>query len=933
MSGKSMLIVLAVFLLLANFLLLVYLGVVKFSALARGDDLRELRGTITAETGAGVAGASLGLSGTVHGYSTVSDNQGRFRFVGLAPGRYSLTVAANGFGRLNEQVDLSSQRADSIKIMLKTFTSKKVEVTPTQPGTKTEPDNNLSSIVLAGKDLQALPDDPGGMIEEPLHKACPSCNPDEVALQINGFSDDGSGKPHRASSKAATQMIRIGANATAAEFQEQGRVRVDVTTKPGSEDFHGQAAVRFNDESLNARNAMAPTRAPLQIRNYSGYLTGPVLRNRLDFLAYARRWEQDENAVINATTFNIVSLQPQTFSTTVVTPFRTTNVALRANYLASQKHTLAMEYSYASETARNQGLESGLDLPERAFRRSFRENAIRFSLTSIQSERTINEGRIKLARTNYGTQSLNSDPAILVLDSFNAGGNHTSLFTSNLSHSLQLADNLTRIFDKHTIKLGLRADAIHIKNIDRAGFNGAFIFGTDVNRDAVGAPALSRRGETTLITPLENFRRATLGLSGYGPSQLIIVGADPSVQLTQWQLGGFIQDDWRIAPRLTLSYGLRYDFQTHLADKINFAPRASVAWVPDKAQKSTVRAGAGIFYSTVFSDITLTTARPTEELRIQRPAFFPVIPTTFDEATVVLPTIYTKASGMKAPYSIIATASYERRLPRNLFGSVSYTWQRSLHLIRTRNVTAPGAFAPPNSSTEVNLQYESTGKASRHELMLGLRGNIGSRVTLFSNYALSRTRSDIDDPNAAPANSYDLASDFGYASFDRRHRFYIGGTLSLPRSMSISPSVSLMSGQPFNITTGRDNNGDTIFMDRPAFALPGALHAVATRFGVFNPNPLPGGPVIPRNFARAPGQAIVSMNFSKTFLLDWISRSRAQQSGSRRTYNLVLDANIENVFNRTNLNGFNGVLTSPSFGRANRALNGRRVEFALSFSF
>src|SRR5207253_905345 len=181
------------------------------------------------------------------------------------------------------------------------------------------------------------------------------------------------------------------------------------------------------------------------------------------------------------------------------------------------------------------------------------------------------------------------------------------------------------------------------KNTDRAGFNGTFIFGTDVNRDAVGAPALGNRGAPTLITSLENFRRATLGLRGYGPSQYIIVGADPSVHLAQWQLGWFIQDDWRIAPRLTFSYGLRHDFQTHLADKMNLAPRASVAWIPDKAQKSTVRAGAGVFYSTVFSGITLTTARPTEELRIQRPGFFPVIPTTFDEATVALPTIYTKA--------------------------------------------------------------------------------------------------------------------------------------------------------------------------------------------------------------------------------------------------------------------------------------------------
>ena len=61
----------------------------------------------------------------------------------------------------------------------------------------------------------------------------------------------------------------------------------------------------------------------------------------------------------------------------------------------------------------------------------------------------------------------------------------------------------------------------------------------------------------------------------------------------------------------------------------------------------------------------------------------------------------------------------------------------------------------------------------------------------------------------------------------------------------------------------------------------------------------------------APGQAIVNLNFAKTFFLDWISRSRAQQSGSHRIYSLVFDVNIENLVDRTNLNSFNGVLTSP----------------------
>jgi hypothetical protein len=132
----------------------------------------------------------------------------------------------------------------------------------------------------------------------------------------------------------------------------------------------------------------------------------------------------------------------------------------------------------------------------------------------------------------------------------------------------------------------------------------------------------------------------------------------------------------------------------------------------------------------------------------------------------------------------------------------------------------------------------------------------------------------------------------------------------------IDASMSVASGRPFNITTGRDNNGDTVFVDRPSFAQPGDANAVATAFGLFNPAPQPGDTVIPRNFGRDPVLSTVNVAVTKSI--------------GQRFYFTV---NVENVFNAHRLFASNGVVTSPVFGLPNQALNPRHVEFTIRYSF
>jgi hypothetical protein len=418
-----------------------------------------------------------------------------------------------------------------------------------------------------------------------------------------------------------------------------------------------------------------------------------------------------------------------------------------------------------------------------------------------------------------------------------------------------------------------------------------------------------------------------------------------------------------------------------------------LAWSPGANQRSIIRIGAGLFYSRLDPGITFETIRldgkHQEQITIDRPDFFPNIPGSLASTNSRPPTVRVKSEGMNAPYSIISTMSFERQLPWKLLGStlmssINYTWQRGVHLLRTRNINAPlpGSGQLPFPDQGPILQFESTGKSTRHELRISLNTGFNRKLTFFSNYVLASTRSDTDGAFTAPSSSYDLSSEFGRAGFDQRHTFFIGGSISLPRGFRLSPFINASSGRPFDIRTGRDNNGDTLFTDRPSFANPADPGAVVTRFGTFNPNPRPGEQVIPRNFGDGPGQFNFSLNISKTFGFGPIAApanraasnqqgDRARQSVSpivatrgpgggfqggfgrggqggagrggpgpisigqdaRQRYNLTLSVNIWNLLNHTNLAGFNGVLTSPFFGLANRAMGARRIEASLRFNF
>jgi Carboxypeptidase regulatory-like domain len=866
----------------------------------------ELHGTVTDSTGGVIVAAAVTLrSASGQSWSGTTDGQGRYAFRNLTAGRYTLVVNAPGFVDFTDAVAVQASKASVRNVVLKVSVRVSLEVTESQ-GLSTDPRKNLSAFVLAGRELEGLPDDPALLLLRILEMAGTTGKPGEVAVYVDGFREY-----KRLPPKNTIQMVRINSNPFSAEFSQPSTRRVEITTKPGSDTFHGDVRVQARASATDARSPLAETSQQMRYWNGNGYLQGPIGKS-LGFLVYGGQWKQDDNAFVNATVLDDAIKAVRPFATTVLTPTTVRSAVVKAD-LQVAKQTFNVSFARTTDTRQNQGLASGFDLPDHAYDRSSRDDTIHLWWTSVGRSAT-NDVRVELNRSAAETTARSTTPAVLVLDAFNAGSNQETP-SRNSTRGLQASETLTVQRGRHVLKAGALVELTNQQSTDRSGFAGTFVFGGDVERDATGNPLLNADRLPTAISPIENYRRTLLGLPGYAPSQFSITSGSPDVDVEQWNAGWFLLDDWSASKRVALSFGLRQDLQDNITTRLNLAPRGALSWLIDERGKNAIRLGGGIFYSRVDPGITLYVRKlngiDRRQLVVQRPRFVSV--PALDAATAVQPTIYTKSPDLRMPSSRIASIAYERELPWHLFGVVQYLVARGVDQLRLRAITPPVPGAAPGAPV---LQFESTGRSSQRELMLGLRGYFSRELTLYGNYTFARKYSDTDGPFSAPGDSLNLSNEYGRAADDTPHQFLGGVTAQLPAGILIDSTISVASGRPFNITTGRDDNGDTLFTDRPGFAQPGDAGAIDTPFGRFNPNPQPGDTRIPRNFGRDPWLVNVNLAVSKTIA---------------KYLTVMIDA--ENLLNSSRLFGSNGVVTSPVFGIPRKALNPRRLELTIRVTF
>jgi len=875
-------------------------------------DAAVVTGSITDETGGAVAGVLVILTDERNKkLRAVSNADGAFVFSDVAPGHYDLAASHRGFANVYRAVDVSVGTSLSVEITMRVSLDQRVEVVASLDDFRRASGLSPLGLMLGEQEIGVLPNDPDLMYAVLRELAASTGRVDEVAIYL-----DGQPIAARLPPKEIIQSIRISTNPFASEFAQPAAGLVEIFTKPTVSGFRGEYQGTFNDSSLNARNAFEPHKTASRTHSLGGYLGGPVVPGRWSFLAYGGRWEREDRVVVNTRRVDPATLTPQPFVESVATPNQVSSYSLRMDVMPAMQHVLSVEYGRLGESQRNAGLESGLDLPERGVNRQVRDNTGRLALVSSFQEGFGSELRVSVHQRTSDEAALTAGPAVLVLDTFQAGGNqarlsdHTTTRQASLSHILSYTDSV------QAVRGGLQLDIVDVSNQRASNTAGTFIFGAAV--DPAG---------NVIATPLERYQRTLQRIPGYGPSSFSITRGEPSIDYKDWRASLFVQDDEQRSATVTSSLGLRFDLQKHARRSfLNLAPRAGLAWTPAGNPNHTVRAAGGLFYSVIPPEVITEPLRydglKTVDLIVDNPNFFPTVPSQLG-GTVAIQTVRLDHP-VYAPITSAATASYEWHAARMLTSSVGYTFRRGDRLLRTIDVNTP----TPGTRTLLRpdlgpmLQFDSTGHSMTHELRSTVRYGVAP-ISVFGTYTLRWSRSDTDAVYTVAADAQTLQGEYGRAGDDERHHGVLGTSLSLPHDWSVSALLTVGSGRPFNITTGLDNNGDLLFVDRPAAVAPGALGAIATPFGSFDPYPEPGELLIVRNAGQGPRSFLLNAGVAKTMRFG---------GGATPRY-VIFSASAENLTNYVNFTDFNGVVTSPLFGLPNRALNPLRIELSARFAF
>ncbi|HSK73564.1 MAG TPA: carboxypeptidase regulatory-like domain-containing protein [Pyrinomonadaceae bacterium] len=866
-----------------------------------------LGGQVVDTLGAAVVGATVIVVDANGKERSVTTNQnGEFTMTGLVPGKYIVRVAAENFGLYeNTEVTITAgAREELIPVLTVSGVEEQVEVSVANQ-VNTDPDSNLSATVLKNEDLEALPDDPEELEAALQALAGASAGPTGGQIYIDGFTGG------RIPPREAIREIRINQNPFSAEYDRLGFGRIEILTRPGMDKWRGSAFFNFNDDIFNARNPFADNRADRQTKFYGGNVSGPIVKGKSSFFLDVSNRQIDEGAIINALVldpnFNIVPFREE-----FTRPTRRFSISPRFDYQINTNNTLVARYSFTQSTRENVGI-GDFSLPTRAYETTNTGHDIQLTETMIINPKTINETRFRYENDSSEQVGDNTIPTISVSEAFVGGGAQVG-FGFNRQNNWELQNYTTTSLganNSHAVKFGARVRGITLKNRSESGYGGTFTFTGfasqndpfDINGDG-------------FVSSIEQYRARVMGATEarYNPNQFSITSGNPEASISQYDVGAFITDDWRFSPKLTLSFGLRYENQTNINDNFNFAPRFGFAYSPGaggaRPPKTVFRGGFGIFYNRFGESLVLNAERldgfsqqryiVTNNPGILGQPIFTLdgvanVPTAAQLGTVLpLSSIPQRIDpNLQAPYTIQGAFGVERQLPYNVNLSLFYVASRNLHLLRNRNINAPVCPTPltcPTNQQQVQLlrpdptqgniyQYESSGVFNQQQLIVNFRTFYSPNLSLFGNYRLGWAKSDTDSfggfggfgggAGGFPSYSYDLSGEYGTSAFDIRHNLFLGGNIRLPWAwgISLNPFIIARSGSPFNIVTGRDTNLDSVFTERPTFA---QLNAACVQRGLNNDfcdigNVADPNAIIPRNFGRGPGFFSVNLNISKNF--------------------------------------------------------------------
>jgi hypothetical protein len=810
---------------------------------------------------------------------TTSDATGHYAVTGIAPGSYIVQTNVEGFAPFASPViPLTVGLVKHVDIsMAMVVEQQSVVVTDESPLVSVEASGNANAIILKGKDLDALSDDPDELSNELAALAGPSAGPNGGQIYIDGFS--GGQLPP----KSAIREIRINQNPFSAEFDRLGYGRIEILTKPGTDKLHGQFFLQGNDKAFNTGNPFTKTIPTYYSYQFNGTVSGAISKKASFFVSAEQRNTENVNAWLIPDAVMLENpLQPpdpnnntfvdtQNYGVNLLNRRIRDNASVRIDWQLGAKNTFTVRYGFWSESEHGD-LNSG-SLASASTHESNTDHTVQMSDAIIINDHAVNESRFQYERQNenHYPDLAYPDPAartISVTGDFTGGG-YPGQKSQDHATRLEFQNVTTLSHGTHAIKFGTRMRDTRDANLTNSNFNGSFTFDTAASYEAMANGLAAGTPYNTLVS------------EGYGPTTVSYTSGNQSTLANVFDIALFFQDDWKVNPRLTLSGGIRWEAQNHVSDHDDWAPRVAFAYAldgngKDKKAKTVVRGGYGFFYDRFNSGNLLTINRSNVQNHIvlNNPLCSSTATSlnaidvstcsgTVGTSTASIPVKYEVDPGYRSPYTGQAGASIERQLLPGTSLTVTYLHSLGVHQMSTRNANQATGGTPQNNSGGYLYEYYPEAVFKQNQVITSVNTKVNKNLSLMGFYTLAWANS--NNAGGSASDAYNLDKDYGRANFVTRNMLFMMASYQAPWGIRLNPFLIAQSGRPFNITLPTDSLNN-FFNQRPTYANSSTPLAdqVTTPYGVLDDTGLTGTE-IPVNLGNGPAAVAVNLRISRGF--------------------------------------------------------------------